>query len=178
MKRLSSVKIEQVIGLPSEPQPNQFYLVESGGTVQLYLSDSVGETHALIGGSVGANLLIGSDVTGGGAHRLLFENALQDLAASPSLTFDGSVLDVDGNVKVFDDLYDPVTWENNLEVPTKNAIMQLIENMVVGGGGADLSAVDGGSAVSIYTVDQGIDGGSASSIYDSGQDINGGGAAD
>lgn len=43
----SDVKIEKLLGLPESAVPNRFYLVETGGTAQFYLSDSKGNLHLL-----------------------------------------------------------------------------------------------------------------------------------
>lgn len=43
----SDVKIEKLLGLPKEAIPNRFYLVETGGTTEFYLSDSKGNLHLL-----------------------------------------------------------------------------------------------------------------------------------
>jgi hypothetical protein len=38
--RYSGIVINKLLGMPSNPQPSQFYLIETGGTTRLYLSDS------------------------------------------------------------------------------------------------------------------------------------------
>lgn len=43
----SDVKIEKLLDFPSETLHNRFYLIETGGTVRFYLSDSKGNLHLL-----------------------------------------------------------------------------------------------------------------------------------
>lgn len=43
----SDVKIEKQLGIPEIVVPNRFYLIETGGTVRFYLSDSKGTLHLL-----------------------------------------------------------------------------------------------------------------------------------
>jgi hypothetical protein len=38
--RYSGIVINKLLGLPDNPEPSQFYLVETGGITRLYLSDS------------------------------------------------------------------------------------------------------------------------------------------
>lgn len=50
--RFSDVKIEKLLGLPTVTNPNQFYLIETNGTIEFYLSDSNGNLHLLNSGFV------------------------------------------------------------------------------------------------------------------------------
>ena len=54
--RYSGVKIEKLTGLPSNPNPNQFYLLEINGIIELYLSSTSSELVLL-----GTNQLIPGD---------------------------------------------------------------------------------------------------------------------
>jgi hypothetical protein len=56
--RFSSSKVEKLLGIPTDIQSNQYYLVESSGFIQLYLSDSKGNLWPLIGTGItnGANI--------------------------------------------------------------------------------------------------------------------------
>lgn len=48
----SDIKIEKLLSLPDNPVANRFYLVETGGTTKLYLSDSKSNLHLLNTGFV------------------------------------------------------------------------------------------------------------------------------
>lgn len=63
---------------------------------------TVGSGLSITGTTLAASssgLTVGSGVTGGGANRVLYEDASQNLAASSNLTFDGTHLTVGGDVK-------------------------------------------------------------------------------
>jgi Pectate lyase superfamily protein len=74
--------------------------------------------------------------------------------SAPGLTLAG------GSLKVPDDPYNATLWDGNLEVPTKNAIRDKIEAMVVGGGGSP-----GGSDTQVQFNDGGSFGGDARLIF-------------
>lgn len=48
-----------------------------------------------------------------------------------------------GDVIVPDEAYDATGWNGDLSVPTKNAVRDKIESLVVGGGGGVITAIDG-----------------------------------
>lgn len=45
--RYSDVKVEKLLAFPKEPQPNQFYLIETRGITRFYLSDTFARLHLL-----------------------------------------------------------------------------------------------------------------------------------
>lgn len=54
-QRFASSKIEKLIGLPTDVKPNQYYLTEFSGYIQLWLSDTKGNLWPLINTGVSNN---------------------------------------------------------------------------------------------------------------------------
>lgn len=61
--KFSSVKIERLLGVPTNPQPNQFYLVEYAGQTEFYLSNSKGELFLLNSTAGGGMDQLSDDLT-------------------------------------------------------------------------------------------------------------------
>lgn len=51
--RFASAKVEKLTGIPTDVKPNQYYLTESGGYIQLWLSDSKSNLWPLINSGTG-----------------------------------------------------------------------------------------------------------------------------
>lgn len=105
MARYSGTVIELVTALPSTPQPNQFYLVESGGVTELYLSDSKANLILLNGGSVGGPLEIGADVISGTPGSVLFIDTATKLGEDNAHFYWD---DVNNRLQLLDNTYVPV----------------------------------------------------------------------
>jgi hypothetical protein len=88
--------------------------------------------------AIGSGISIGDPVTNGDTGSVLFVDSSGNIAEDTNLTFDAATKVLTANkVSVADAAYDATTWNDSLEVPTKNATRDEIEALraLIGGGG-------------------------------------------
>lgn len=148
--RLSGIKIEKLLTEPVTPNPNQFYLVESGGVTKYYLSDT--KANLILLNDYGFNVTVGDKEVGFGAPG-------NTITSDSGFTFDTGVLSV-GSVSITDDPYG-AGWNGSTNVPTKNAIYDKIEAITVGAGAVvftdltDVPASYSGEGLKVVRVNSG-----------------------
>lgn len=87
---LGRLKLFATAALPSSAPPGLVVYDTTADVAKVCKNDGV--TFTTLGGGPAASIVVGNPVTGGGANRVLFEDAAQNLATDTNFTYDGTNL--------------------------------------------------------------------------------------